>query len=37
MLNLIKEKKTKDKEKISAYIDLYGSYGLERKSVDELL
>lgn len=37
MLNLLNELTTEDKEKIGAYIDLYGSFGLERKSVDELL
>ena len=37
MLNLLDELTTEDKEKIGAYIDLYGSFGLERKSVDELL
>ena len=37
MLNLLDELTAEDKEKIGAYIDLYGSFGLERKSVDELL
>lgn len=37
MLNLLDELTTEDKEKIGAYIDLYGSFGLERKPVDELL
>lgn len=37
MLNLLDELTTEDKEKIGAYIDLYGSFGLERKSVNELL
>lgn len=37
MLNLLDELTTEDKEKIGAYIDLYGAKGLDRKSVDELL
>lgn len=37
MLNLLDELTTEDKEKIGAYIDLYGAFGLERTSVDEIL